>query len=43
MAKLVAKTLLGAVVACVASGALSAQQDPKEVFDEAVMLLRLNT
>ncbi|MHC4512273.1 MAG: HEAT repeat domain-containing protein [Planctomycetota bacterium] len=42
MAKLVAKSLLGVVVACVASGVLSAQQDPKEIFDEAVKQLRLN-
>lgn len=42
MAKLVAKTLLGVVVACVASAALSAQPEPKAVFDEAVRALRLN-
>ncbi len=42
MAKLVANTLFGALVACVAAGALSAQPEPKEVFDEAVKQLRLN-
>ena len=42
MAKPVANTLFGALVACVAAGALSAQPEPKEVFDEAVKQLRLN-
>ena len=41
MAKLAAKSLLGVVIACVASGVLSAQ-DPQALFKEAVQLLRLN-
>lgn len=44
MAKL-AKTLLGVLVVCIASGALTAQPQQDEVkkaFDEAVTLLRLN-